>query len=306
MTNYIVPGPVSSLQNVPAAQYTMKIESFSLLRVMKKEKHVSGSFEACGYKWRLILYPNGRRDRGVTDHISLYLKMAEPRPWPTMTFFKMLVYDYRQQTFSAVPDASGTACRFDHIKSEGGYDRLLALETFTTSSRFLDDDDSCVLGVELHVAMDTRKGARLSVIKGPKDNTHTWLVPNFSHMDNDKENWSPEYKIGDHPWWLRLYVNGYGKSKGKSISLYLYLGKGAAISEGGKLYAEYKLRMKNHSGDRNKHWVKEDQHSFSPGTYSDGFEDFVALDKLERQGLIKDDCLEIKVEITFMAIVRDF
>ncbi|KAK3017873.1 hypothetical protein RJ639_004169 [Escallonia herrerae] len=145
---------------------------------------------------------------------------------------------------------------------------------------FLDDDDSCVLGVELHVAMDTRKGACLSVIKGPKDNSHAW--------------------------WLRLYVNGYGKSKGKSISLYLYLGKGAAISEGGKLYAEYKLRMKNHSGDRNKHWVKEDQHSFSPGTYSDGFEDFVALDKLERQGLIKDDCLEIKVEITFMAIVRDF
>ncbi|KAK2984404.1 hypothetical protein RJ640_002628 [Escallonia rubra] len=236
-------GPVSSLQNVSAAQYTIKIESFSLLRAMKKEKHVS--------------------------------------------------------------DASGAACRFDHMKNEAGYDRLLALETFTTSSRFLDDDDSCVLGVELHVAMDTRKGACLSVIKGPKDNTHTWLVPNFSRMDDDKENWSPEYKIGDYPWWLFLYVKGYGKSKGKSISLYLYLGKGAAIPEGRKLYAEYKLRMKNNSGDGNKHWVKEDQHSFSPETYGEGFEDFVALDKLDKQGLIKDDCLEIEVEITFMAIIRD-
>ncbi|KAK3002404.1 hypothetical protein RJ639_021821 [Escallonia herrerae] len=235
--------------------------------------------------------------------------MAEPKPWPTMTFFKMLVYDYRQEMFSAVPgnvDASGTACRFDHMKSEGGHDRLLALETFTTSSRFLDDDDSCVLGVELDVAMDTRKGACLSVIKGLKDNTHTWLVPNFSKMDDDKHNWSPVYDIGGYLWWLRLYVNGYGKSHVKSISLYLYLGKGAAIPEGCKLYAEYRLTMKNHSGDRKKHWVKEDQHSFSPGTYTEGFEDFVALDKLDKQGLIKDDCLEIQVEITFMAIVRDF
>ncbi|KAK2965393.1 hypothetical protein RJ640_001470 [Escallonia rubra] len=199
-------------------------------------------------------------------------------------------------------DASGMACRFDHMKSEWGFDRLLALETFNTAG-FLDDNDSCTFGVELSVPRDTGKGEYMSIIKGLKNNTFTWKIHNFSDM-KDEKTWSDEFSTGDYPWWLCLYPIGFGKAHGKSISLYLYLGAGADIPEGGKLYVEYKLRMKNHSGDRKKHCVKEDQHWFSPQTHSEGFEDFVALNSLRDQGLKQNDSLIVEVEITFMAIVR--
>ncbi|KAK2965387.1 hypothetical protein RJ640_001464 [Escallonia rubra] len=161
-------------------------------------------------------------------------------------------------------DASATARRFDHMKSNWGYDHLLPLETFNTSNGFLDDNDSCVLGVELSVPTDTGEGEYLSIIKGLNDNTHTWTILNFSDMDDDNNNWSPDYKIGGYPWSLLIYVKGYGESTGKSISLYLYLGADATIPEGGKLYAEYKLKMKNHFGERDKHWVKEETTRPSP------------------------------------------
>ncbi|KAK3012865.1 hypothetical protein RJ639_010264 [Escallonia herrerae] len=260
--------------------------------------------------------------------------MAEPKPsttgWHVRVSFKMLVYDhrcYKYLTFPAISicnvDASGMSCRFDHMKSEGGFDRLLPLETFNTSNGFLDDNDSCILGVELSVLRDTGEGEYLSIIKDLKKNTFTWTIPNFSDMEDGK-NWSDQFTVGgdDYPWYeaniivtsnlskpprgvlrrfLCLYPKGYGKSYGKSISLYLYLGGNAAIPEGGKLYAEYKLRMKNHSGDRKKHCVKEDHYWFSPKSYSEGFEDFVALSSLKDQGLKLNDTLIVEVEITFMA-----
>ncbi|KAK3002994.1 hypothetical protein RJ639_019413 [Escallonia herrerae] len=251
----------------------MKIESFSLLRASKIEKYVSGSFEACGYHWRLVLYPNGRADRDAKDHISLYLEMAEPKPsttgWHVRVILKMLVYDHRRYKYLTFQDASGIACRFDHMRSEWGFDRLLPHETFDTSG-FLDDYDSCTFGIELSVPRDTGKGEYMSIIKGLKNNSCTWTIRNFSDM-KDEKNWSDEFNT--------------------------------AIPEGGKLYVEYKLRMKNHSGVRKKHCVKEDQHWFSPQTYSEGFEDFVALSSLKDQGLKQNDSLIVEVEITFMAIV---
>ncbi|KAK2965385.1 hypothetical protein RJ640_001462 [Escallonia rubra] len=203
-----------------------------------------------------------------------------------------------------VSDASGMPCRFDHMKSEGGFDRFLPLETFNTSNGFLDDNDSCILGIELSVLRDTGEGEYLSIIKDLKTNTFTWTIPKFSDMEDGKK-WSDQFNVGgdDYPWFLCLYPKGYGNSHGKSISLYLYFNK--TIPEGGKLYAEYKLRIKNHSGDRKKHCVKEDHFWFSPESYySKGFEDFVALSSLKDQGLKLNDTLIVEVEITFMAVVR--
>ncbi|KAK2965391.1 hypothetical protein RJ640_001468 [Escallonia rubra] len=212
---------------------------------------------------------------------------------------------YVSGSFEACGYHCGMPCRFDHMKSEWGFDRLLPLETLNTSNGFLDDNDSCILGVELSVLRDTGEGEYLSIIKDLKKNTFTWTIPNLSDMEDGK-NWSDQFTVGgdDYPWFLCLYPKGFGKSHGKSISLYLYLGGYAAIPEGGKLYAEYKLRIKNHYGDRKKHCVKEDHYWFSPKSYSEGFEDFVALSSLRDQGLKLNDTLIVEVEITFMAVVR--
>uniref|UniRef100_A0A6N2MEJ5 MATH domain-containing protein n=1 Tax=Salix viminalis TaxID=40686 RepID=A0A6N2MEJ5_SALVM len=60
-------------RHVAPAHYSMKIDSFSLLSEMVDNSYESREFEASGYKWKLVLYPNGDKSRNGDGYISLYL-----------------------------------------------------------------------------------------------------------------------------------------------------------------------------------------------------------------------------------------
>ncbi|RXH80064.1 hypothetical protein DVH24_041211 [Malus domestica] len=94
-------GILRTISDAPPTYYTVKIQSVSLLTEKSLEKYESGDFEARGYKWKLVFYPNGNKNRNVKEHISLYLVMlgsnapqissevlfarSEQRQYPTLT-----------------------------------------------------------------------------------------------------------------------------------------------------------------------------------------------------------------------------
>ncbi|XP_011033128.1 PREDICTED: TNF receptor-associated factor family protein DDB_G0272340-like [Populus euphratica] len=67
------PGSVATVSDAPPIHYMVKIELFSSLWKNAVETYESGVFEAGGYKWKLVLYPNGNKSNNVKDYISLYL-----------------------------------------------------------------------------------------------------------------------------------------------------------------------------------------------------------------------------------------
>ncbi|KAK9006676.1 hypothetical protein V6N11_019010 [Hibiscus sabdariffa] len=64
------------MRSHPPGHYLFKIESFSLLAEANVENFKSDTFEAGGYQWRLVLYPNGNKRSNGSGHISLYLEIV--------------------------------------------------------------------------------------------------------------------------------------------------------------------------------------------------------------------------------------
>ncbi|KAL9450931.1 hypothetical protein AB3S75_012639 [Citrus x aurantiifolia] len=116
-----------STSHVPPAHYIVKIKSFSVLAEKAvDEKYESGAFEAGGYKWKLVLYPNGNKSKNVQDHISLYLAVADTSSvtlgWEVYAVFRLFLLDQNQDNYLVVQDAMGKERRFNGLKLQWGFD----------------------------------------------------------------------------------------------------------------------------------------------------------------------------------------
>ncbi|XP_061993354.1 uncharacterized protein LOC133711213 [Rosa rugosa] len=68
---YFVCGVFRSLSDSLPTHCSLSIESFSLLTEYHGvDGYESKEFEAGGYIWKLVLYPNGNKKKNVEDHIS--------------------------------------------------------------------------------------------------------------------------------------------------------------------------------------------------------------------------------------------
>ncbi|KAJ0093133.1 hypothetical protein Patl1_24765 [Pistacia atlantica] len=74
-------GIIRSVSDTPPTHYQVIIQSFSLL-FENAEKYESAEFEAGGYKWKLVLHPNGNKSKNVEEHISHHLAMADATSLP--------------------------------------------------------------------------------------------------------------------------------------------------------------------------------------------------------------------------------
>ncbi|KAH9753467.1 TRAF-like family protein [Citrus sinensis] len=111
-----------------------------------EEKYESGAFEAGGYKWQLVLYPNGNESKNVKDHISLYLAMADK-----FTYFRL-------------GNAIGKERRFNGLKLEWGFDQFIPLKAFNDASNGYLVEDTCVLGAEVENFSKLDKGRQESQV----------------------------------------------------------------------------------------------------------------------------------------------
>ncbi|KAL8101547.1 MATH domain and coiled-coil domain-containing protein At3g58370-like [Apium graveolens] len=214
-------GVVRYLRDVPPAHYSLKIVSFSKL-VNSGERYMSSMFDAGGYTWRLIVYPNGNKKRGGGDHISLYLATENtdslPLGWEAKVTYKMFVFDHnRDQYLTIQDDPVHKTRRFHRAKKELGFDRLVPLDTFNSATNGYLIDDSCVLGVEVHGIKNTGMGETIKIFDDPREITFDWKISEFSRVCKEKLNHqklvSEEFKCGESKWSLQLYPNGDSRVK---------------------------------------------------------------------------------------------
>ncbi|KAL9691341.1 hypothetical protein QQ045_011762 [Rhodiola kirilowii] len=140
-------------------QLHVKIQSFSLLsEFLQKSDDVecfrSPEFECSGHKWKLSVYPNGKKNLGVEDHISLYL-VAEDADIDSLesgirVMFKMSVYDHCRDNFLTIQ----VTCNFGETSSESfawGFDKFILLSMLKDKSHGFILDDSLVVEVEVNI-----------------------------------------------------------------------------------------------------------------------------------------------------------
>ncbi|PPR99077.1 hypothetical protein GOBAR_AA21599 [Gossypium barbadense] len=202
-------------REVPPAHYIFSIESFSLLVATGVEKYESHAFDVQDYKWRLSLYPNGNKRSNGEGFISLYLQIEDtqnfPRTWEVNVNFRFFILDQIRDKYLTI-ESDGVVKRFYQMKTEWGIAQLLSLDHFNKASNGYLVGDCCTFGVEVFVIEQTGKLERLSMMKGPPNNTITFQLQNYSKSLADFYT-SGVQTIGDSKWELIVYPRGMGIAK---------------------------------------------------------------------------------------------
>ncbi|KAK4418776.1 hypothetical protein Salat_2290400 [Sesamum alatum] len=272
-----------SISETPPTHYILKIQSFSQLTKHKIERYTSTDFEAGGYKWKLVLHPNGNKNKAISDHISVYLLIAESN--------------------SLVLDTAENGRRFHQMKPEWGFDEFIPHAAFNDSANGYLVNDTCVFGAEVYVCQEKLigKGECLSMIKDAITYKNTWRVE-FSSLTDECVDSKP-FIAADQKWKIQLYPRGKGSGVGTYISLYLTLAEPENLPPASRIYAEFTLRILDQL-NRN-HYFGTANYWFSASHSTCGWPRFVSNGyfNLPTAGLlVKNTCLvEAEVVVHGMA-----
>ncbi|KAH7512812.1 hypothetical protein FEM48_Zijuj12G0129700 [Ziziphus jujuba var. spinosa] len=92
-----------SITVVPPTHYTLKINNFSLLAKNSIDRYESGEFQAGGYKWKLVVYPNGNKNKNEKEHVSVYLAIVKenslPTGWQVYANFSLFLHDQNKDNY---------------------------------------------------------------------------------------------------------------------------------------------------------------------------------------------------------------
>ncbi|KAL5564631.1 hypothetical protein UlMin_027795 [Ulmus minor] len=293
-------GILRSISDAPPTHYTLKIQSFSLLTKNTINKYESAAFEAGGYEWKLIIYPNGNESKNVKENISVYLAMAAAESlqpgWEVHAVLRLFLLDQNNDNYMVLQDAVRKERRFHKMKLEWGFDEFIPLNTFNDGANGFLVDDTCVFGAEVFVCKERgrEKGECFHMIKDPILNKHTWRVDNFSKLSTEYIE-SKTFNAGDHKWNIKLYPNGKGAGLGTCVSLYLALESPPPTS---KIYAEFTLRILNQLNT--SHYYGKVTNWFSASDKEKGWFRFITTSYFSRTDvgyLVKDTCI-IEAEVT--------
>ncbi|KAB2068975.1 hypothetical protein ERO13_A08G059800v2 [Gossypium hirsutum] len=294
-------------RDFPPAHFLFKVEAFSLLAKTGVEKYESDAFEASGYKWRLSLYPNGDNKSNGNGFISLYLVIEEtenlPLTWEVNVSFRLFVLDQIRDKYLTIEDGDGAVKRFHWMKTEWGFAQLISLDSFNDTCNGYLVGDCCIFGAEVFPLARNCKWECLSMVKQPEDNTIILKMDHFSKLDR-KYYESSVHTIGDSKWKLTVYPKGNVKFKGKALSVFLELLEANKLPPKRKVYAEYKLRVRNQMNDNHMEFSVE--RWFSATSVNWGYPQFMTLKVLHdpSKGYIVCDSLIVEAEINLVSQVK--
>ncbi|KAL5726839.1 hypothetical protein ACHQM5_000089 [Ranunculus cassubicifolius] len=294
-----------SQRDKPPTHYMFKIQNFSLLS-KKIGKYESSHFEAGGYSWKLVIYPNGNKIKGVKDHISLYLAIVDteslPEGWDINVNLKVLLLDQRRDKYITVEGWNFR--RFHALKTEWGFSRLIPLATFTDPSNGYLVDDSCVFGADVSVIKNLPKGECVSILKEPISFKHTWKVVHFSQLTEEIS--SGVFEGGGHEWKIQLHPLGDVEgAKDGSISVFIELDDAEAPE---KVYASFKLSLRQQTSGKHYEMGGSNADWFTHSDDNWGWPTFMKIDYLKNSSngfLVNDICI-FDAEVTVHASVKDF
>ncbi|KAH7575691.1 hypothetical protein ACOSP7_004430 [Xanthoceras sorbifolium] len=297
-------------RDLQPAHFTLKMESYSsVLDALegKDERYETGSFDAGGYKWKLILYPQGNKACEGKDHISLYLVTDESNSFPTDNWtvcvnFKLFVLNQKTNKYLTIQDAKGAVRYYDKLRTEHGYAQLLSLDEFNDPCNGYLVNDCCVFGAEVLVIQPSSSSEEtIKMVKELDERTYTWSITNFSK--SEKSQYSGEFSIGGRKWKLQLYPKGNKSKKGKSLSLYLWLADWESVEPKRKVYAKYKLRVLDHS---EVNTIEKPASKWFDSKTGRGYHDFIPLEDIYElsNGYLKNDTLIVEVEFDIISAIK--
>ncbi|XP_048430610.1 ubiquitin C-terminal hydrolase 13-like [Pyrus x bretschneideri] len=249
----------------PPTHYTLKIESFSLLKNWP-DGFESEEFKAGGYEWKLVLYPNGNKEKNVKDHISVCLKMAgadllQPG-WEVFVDFRLFLLDQNKGIYLVLKDENINKMCFHAAMLDASFDRVIPLEAFTDPSNGYLVGDTCVFGAEVFVCKERRRGKEECITLNARLTfKHPWRIEKFSKLKYEWIESKPFNAVG-MKWKLVLYPKGRFGGKGNYVALYLALVDPKSLSPGSKILTEVTCRIINHEG-HGDHFVRKGKHLFS-------------------------------------------
>ncbi|OAY56214.1 uncharacterized protein LOC110612367 isoform X1 [Manihot esculenta] len=271
--------------------YEISIENLSLIG-KEMEKYKSQVFEARGYKWRLVIYPNGNRSRNVTKHISVYLALADPvmLGLEVRAAFHLYLYDQDKKEFLEIKpqDAEVIKGCFHLLKHECGLDKFVPLE------KYKDCRNSFSVGVKVEYVCEsgtTGRGESLSMIKAGLPITHKWKIAEFSTKRKEECVESQVFTVGKHNWKIKLYPRGKGLKNNSHISLYLALADPTARVPSYKTYAQVSLRILDQC--KHKHISATDKFWFSGSSSEHGWSTLISVaefDGMKNRLVVGDVC----------------
>ncbi|WCJ23218.1 TRAF-like family protein [Euphorbia peplus] len=291
-----------------SAYYTLQIQKFQPLND-EVNKYESAIFEAKGYKWKLVIYPNGNGLKEVKHHLSIYLELMDKIEPDQMVYavFRLYLLDQKNHDDFVLPDTQGEGRErcFHQMKLEWGFDRFIHTATFCDPSNGYLMDDTCTLGVEIVSVRPERvtgKGEFFSLAKEVPASKFTWKIGKFSKRKERNIN-SSIFSVGDHEWRIELYPMGtsYGQQI-PHVSLYLSLANHIAIK--GRIYADVTLRILDQIKDR--HIIGKDNFWFDESNPRHGWSRFVPLYHLNRSKdflLFKDVCF-VEAEVRVLGVAN--
>ncbi|GER25742.1 TRAF-like family protein [Striga asiatica] len=298
-------GVSRSISDTPPNHYGLKIQSFSLLAKNNIDKYTSSEFEAGGYKWKLVVHPNGNKNKDINDHLSIYLMISEESNslgpgWEIRAVFRLFLLDQNRDAYLTLQDTVRNGRRFHKMKPECGFDKFLPLATFKDPANGYLVDDSCVFGAEVYVCLEklTGKGESLSMVKDPIIYKNTWRIGSFSGLSEECVDSKP-FIAADRKWKIQIYPRGKGSGVDNYISLYLTLAEPQNLLPACKIYAEFTLRILDQV-NRN-HYFGTANYWFSSSNSTCGWPRFVSrsyFNMLSSGLVLKDVCIveaEIKV-----------
>ncbi|KAL6204218.1 hypothetical protein ACLB2K_021486 [Fragaria x ananassa] len=303
---------LTSKSKNPPKHYRLSIKSFSSLT--SEEKYESGEFEAGGYKWKLVLFPNGNKDRGVKDNISLYLKMGgkdaiKAGKIVTIDYKLFLLYRHNgKEKYRVLEEPNKKEKKYCFYKTIvgclAGFDLFIPLDLFRDTSEGYLIDDRCEFGAEVFVSETTRigKGECLFMNLDTDTYKYVWKLNNFSTL-NAPSCYSTPFCFANHKYCtmkLQLYPKGNGTGNGSHLSLFLWLNNPDELPPGSKILAGFTLRILDQILGNHCSYKADKACWFDAANPNFGRQQMITQEENARFSM--DDSCIIEVEVTIQGV----
>ncbi|CDY43081.1 BnaCnng10870D [Brassica napus] len=307
-----VSNTVKGLRDRPPSSYSLKMESFNtLLKSTNADKYVSRPFSAAGYKWTLIVYPNGNKNDNGAGFLSLYVAIDNSTLSPHQEVFvdlRFYVFNRVEKKYLTIQDTDGW--RFSYFKTMWGFSQVLPVNTFKDSNNgYLYDGDHCEFGVDVTTPTVFKESELFTVTDKFYNPKYTWSIQKFSTLLEDSY-YSDVFSIGGRRWNIKVYPGGSATGKGKAVSIFLILNANEKFRPYEKIYVGAKLRVLNQRNFKNIE--KQIDNWYNGPGYGDGsgwgYNEFIPFSDLKdsSKGFLVNDVLMVQVEIEAISSTKYF
>ncbi|WZZ41640.1 hypothetical protein YC2023_037899 [Brassica napus] len=282
---------MAALKEKHKTSHFLKIDTFSLVK-----KHISrvesSVFYLGGYKWKLMVYPNGYSG---TVNSNVAVSVEKQASVNVNLEVELFVVNQLAKIWH-----SGGKIGFPPEWTWRGDSDLMSHANLESKGFLIGD--CCIFGVRFFGVEPAASGTAecFSVIEKPLNHKVTWMMTRFSSFAPEKVHNSHEFVVGNRKWRIQVHPRGFKEGKDKSFSVYL-VGGGFInnVPQIANTYALFKLRVldqvnRDHIEKPMLGWLGE-----NPGVIQ-GFPEYMPLSNLGEPYLVNDK-LYVGVEFEFIS-----